>query len=1016
MYKYLLIIFLTIIACSAIAQQLPINEQEARAELQKRGISEEDVREKMKAKGFDVDNIDPNRIPQFQKALEETIKELEAAKDPIKATTNDSAGVEKVLEEASNEIVKETIQDQADQISQEVQESVEDGTPLNEAISEELLEAQPDLPNSDLYGQHIFRNKSIKVFDQSDEIKAPDTYVLGPGDEIVISIWGASVLEETHNISSEGYIKPANLPRIFLKGLTFGQAKELIYRRYSLAYSFNNGNFEVGLKYARTTSINLTGEIMNPGTYALPAINTAFNALMAGDGPNNIGSVRNIKLIRAGAEQQRIDIYEYLFDPSVSAKFYLQEGDFIFVPVAEKIISIKGAIKRPFKYELLQNENLVQLIEYAGGLTENAYKGNIQIQRFVNDEEVIIDVDLNQILSNRGDYLLKNGDRVSINEIPTPVENIVNIGGAVILPGEYALSDGMRIYDLLERGVLSKDARRDIAYITRVSDDGQVTYQQLDLDQILKNQSSEDNMVLKAKDRLLILNRRIQTDVRKVAIQGAVRSPGEYNYTQQSRMRISDLINISGGLQSNATPFAFIYRKNESAGDVIEYQRVDLSMAISDETSTENILLLPNDLVRVLNKEYFQDSYDVQISGAVRNPGNFKYDPTLNLFDILTLAGGLKPDAAKFAYIYRTDPTGIRNKEYIKIDVTGFNIDNNTIDNIALFPNDIISVFSNAYFSDKVNVSIGGMVRNPGEYEYDPSLGISDIITLAGGILPQGASNRIDISRLIIESNQPTSTVIATIEVDTNYQIINGKSIELQPFDQIFVRAVPGFELQKNVVVEGEVMYPGTYALVMDNERISSLIERSGGLTLEAFPPGATLIRKEGNIGHIVIQLDEALRNANSRANMTLKAGDRIVIPKTKDIVSISGAVNAKEVYSETIINEGKINIAYQGRKSAKWYINQYAGGFDENAEKTETFVEHPNGEVQKAKDFLFFKSYPKVKPGSIVSVQTKPVKEEKQDGSLQNNEPIDWGKVVSESLAQVTAVLTLIVLLQRIN
>ena len=899
-------------------QQVPpgVNEKIARQELERRGLSEDAVRIRMKQKGFDIDNVDPDRLPEFQQALEETLAELEAEATAV---------VSEVVESASEQAAEETIQNQAAEATQEITESVQEGVPLEEAISEELLEAQPDLPGATLYGHHIFRNKSIKVFRQAEDIKAPDSYVLGPGDEIVVSIWGASVLEETHTISQAGYIQPKNIARSYLKGITFGKAKDLIRRRYGLAYSFGAGDFEVGLKYSRTISVNLTGEVINPGTFALPAINTAFNALMAADGPNNLGSVRNIKLVRAGSPQEQIDIYEYLFNPGTSDKYYLQEGDFIFVPVAQKIVAIAGAIKRPFRYELLEDENLIKLIEYAGGLQDNAYQGNIQIKRYVNDEEVIIDVDLNRLNASGGDYALNSGDRITIKEIPTPIQNIATINGAVDLPGDYEITPGMRLSDLIDKGVLSLNARRDIAYLIKTSVDNKVTYQQLDLATLLNAPGQATDLTLDPRDRLLILSQAQFTDVRQVNIEGAVRSPGEYTYTDAAGMRISDLVLLAGGLQLDATEFAYIYRDDESDGRTQQYLRIQINEAITNTGSPQNILLRPNDRVRVLSKNYFLDDATVSVSGAVRNPGSYRFDPTLKLKDVLTLAGGLQLS---------------------------------------------------------------------------------------------GASNRIEISRLVIQDNEPTETIIATVQVDEDYNIISGseETLNLQPFDQILARYVPEFEFQQNVEIRGEVRYPGIYPIIGDNEKLSSLIERSGGLTGEAFADGALLFRNEDNLGYVVTKLDEVVSNPSSTFNLVLKAGDVIEVPKTQDIVSLKGAINAYEIYSDQLVEQGQVNIAFQGSRSAKWYIREFGGGLNDNASRKKISVEHPNGEIEQTKDFLFFKSHPKVRPGSIVSVGVKPPKPEREGRREGEDSNIDWGKVVSDSLAQVTAVLTLIVLLQRIN
>ena len=237
---------------------------------------------------------------------------------------------------------------------------------------------------------------------------------------------------------------------------------------------------------------------------------------------------------------------------------------------------------------------------------------------------------------------------------------------------------------------------------------------------------------------------------------------------------------------------------------------------------------------------------------------------------------------------------------------------------------------------------------------------------------------------------------------------------KLEPFDQIVVRSVHQFELQQFVTIEGEVKFPGPYAIIDDNEKLTNLIKRAGGLTEESFPAGATLYREDGGTGFVVLRLDEALKSNNDIHNFILKKGDVITIPKQKDLVTITGATRAIELYPENIVKSGKINVAYHKRKRAKWYVDEYAAGIGENGRSRLITVEYPNGEIKRTKKFLFFKVYPQVTEGSIVKVGVKPPKPPKAAG--EKREKIDWGKTLADSLAQATAILSLVLLVQSLN
>ncbi len=889
--------------------QPPVTEQQAKKELDERGLDEDLIREKLLERGIDIDKIDqndPRQLLEIEKALEEVVAEIEAERTDVAPPINPNP------QPVPEQIIVDSTEAAIENIKYFDQE-----VDLSEQIIEDFNNTAAP---SAIYGHNVFRDKKIKLYRQSDDVKPPESYILGVGDIVAISIWGVSQEGAVYEINNSGFITPSRMPRIYLKGISFGKAKELLRKRYSNYFQFRPEEFEVSINYSRTITVNLVGEVLNFGSFTIPATNTAFNALVASGGPSDIGSVRNIQLIRAGEQPKQIDVYEYLFNPSVQSEFYLQENDYIHVPIAERIVTISGAIKKSFKYELVKGENLKKLIEYAGGFTDNAYKGNLRILRFINEEETIIDLDYREIENTEQDFQLLSGDVIQVRTIPNIYKNYVEVVGAVDFPGRFELTSTMKISDLVERAVLNEYAKTDIAFIQRYNSDRTVNFERIDLSSIISNTSSNENFNLRPKDKLIIFTQSTYVDNANFSVLGAVRDPVTLPYSIGKEIKVYDAILLASGLKPDATSFAYVRRINPRNKKEISYLRVDLEKAYLDQNSPANLKLEPFDQLIVYSKETFTDNASIAVAGAVRSPGTFDYAENFTLKDILTMAGGLKLEASK---------------------------------------------------------------------------------------------SRIEVFRILFKEDQPTETIVATLEVDDDLNVVStNDNFTLAPFDLIAVRMIPEFEFQNVVTIEGEVKYPGLYPLIDNNERLLNIINRAGGLTSESFPEGATLYRQEDDIGFIVVELDEVLKDKKNRNNFILKKGDLIKIPKSQDLVTIKGATKANDLYPEKVILGGKINVAFNNNKNAKWYVEHYAAGVGKDGRKRFITVEHPNGELERTKRFLFFKNYPSVRKGSIITVGVKPPKKAKKPNG-EKRERVDWARTAAEVVAQATAVLSLILLIQ---
>jgi len=769
---------------------------------------------------------------------------------------------------------------------------------------------------SKIYGHDIFRKDSVQAFQPNSIVKVPDSYILGKGDEIAISIFGVSQFDAKFEIDGSGFINPVEMPKIFLKGLTWAQAKQLLIRRFSRYYVFRPEQMAVTISKPRTITVNIFGEVERPGSYNLVATNTAFNALIAAGGPTESGSVRKI-IITNGAEQKELDIYEIINNPMIQFQYYLEDNIVIQVPSAGDLVSVEGAVRRPSLYEMKSDEGLLQLLEYAGGLEANAVKEVIQIKRYQGDRKVILDVNLNQLLERREKLLLKNGDEILIRSIQPELSNAVSIEGAIENPGEYAIESTPRVSDLITKAMLKREARTDIAFLVRQNPDSTFKLIQIDLTSALSAKGGTKDLLLEAKDNLVI--------------------PSQKNYA---------------------------------------------------------------------------DPANLKVTGAVRKEIEYPFDPenSISLEQAILLAGGLSPEAEEWGYIIRSNPNNKKVKEYVRVNVFEAIDEPSGPSNLTVQPWDEVVVLAKSASTDSITVSIRGAVRTDSAFQYAPSLTIKDVLTLSGGFLPE-ASGVLDIYRVVISKEKATETIIESVEVDENYNLI-GESIgfHLEPYDEIVARKVDRFELQAIVTVKGQVEREGDYALLQPNERISDLINRAGGLSNDAFAEGVYVLRnsKDNNstTTKTITAYDQVLNNSSSSANLIVREGDVIVVPKKEDVVYINMKNSrAMELFPQRYNKDDMIAVTHTAGKNAKWYIDSYAGGFGSNARKDIVTVEYANGAIQKTKGFAPFRKYPKPEKGATISIGaesiTKELNSENQSQYSKNKGVIinikDKEKVVEE-------------------
>ena len=359
------------------------------------------------------------------------------------------------------------------------------------------------------------------------------------------------------------------------------------------------------------------------------------------------------------------------------------------------------------------------------------------------------------------------------------------------------------------------------------------------------------------------------------------------------------------------------------------------------------------------------------------------------------------------AILFRRDAKNSKVTRYQLVDLR------QAAESVRMNPFDSLVVFPRELFSDAFEVEIRGAVRRPGVYRYDPSLGLKELFTLAGGFTLEASTDRVEVFRLLYGNNTTTETRIGNLVLNEEFQATGGDLTlsELKPFDIIAVRAVPDFEETQLVEIRGEVRYPGVYPLNDDIRRISDVVAAAGGLTQEAFPDGATLRRAQKNTGIVVLELGKIMANDRSPNNVVALGGDLVEVPKAQQLVTIRTlGTLANQAYTDSIISAGRVVLTFQGERAADWYIEEYAGGFAKRALKKTVTVREPSGRLRRTSSFLGIRNYPEVKAGSTVSMEIKPPKRVKPE-----REPAKWSEVAAAITTALTGGLTLILLLDRL-
>ncbi len=519
------------------------------------------------------------------------------------------------------------------------------------AVIDEKQDSKAHLEMSarQIFGHNLFRNTNLS-FEPSANLATPISYRLGPGDEVIIDIWGASENTIRQTISPEGDIQVKDLGPVHLNGMTVKEANQYLQREFSKIYSGIGGNepnsqIRLTLGDTRTIQVNIMGEVSVPGTYSLSAFSTVFHALYRAGGVNKIGSLRGIKLVRNGKTIENLDVYEFIMKGKMNDDIRLQEGDVIIVNPYESLVEIVGKVKRPMYYEMKPTETVANLLEYAGGFTGDSYKKAIRLIRKSGREHQVFNVDE----MDYSVFRLDDGDLVTVDAVLDRFENKVEISGAVYRSGLYQLDGEVNtVKQLIKKAEgLRGDAFLNRVLLDREHEDLSHEVIAIDLNGLLNGTVAD--IPLQKDDHLYIPSVNDLKEEETVSIYGEVLNPGTFLYSD--KMTIEDLVVQAGGLrEAAATTRVSVTRRIKDPKSTAYSSKLAETFAFDIKDGLvigdADFYLQPFDMVQIRRSPAYKVQRTVSVSGEVLFSGSYALlKKNERLSDLIKRAGGITPDA-----------------------------------------------------------------------------------------------------------------------------------------------------------------------------------------------------------------------------------------------------------------------------------------------------------------------------------------------------------------------------------
>jgi protein involved in polysaccharide export with SLBB domain len=767
------------------------------------------------------------------------------------------------------------------------------------------------------FGLEVFRNENTDPDDFPMDLPAGADYVVGPGDGLAIDLWGGVSQRISRTVDRQGRISLPESGPVLVSGHTLGEVQQTVQQ--VLRANYRDVSADVSLSRLRTVRVYVVGDVAEPGAYDISSLSTPLNAIFKAAGVTERGSLRTIKHYRGKQLIEEVDAYDLLLHGVRGEMAHLENGDTLLVAPMGPQVTIEGMVRRPALYELRGETSLEDVLELAGGILPAAALQHIEVQRLeAHEKRTMLSVDISAngdpdaVVKQLSSFKIQDGDQIHIFPIAPYNESAIYLQGHVLRPGRYSYSEGMKLTDLIKSyGDLLPEPAGNYAEIVRLN-------------------------------------------------------PPDYRPSVES---------------------------------------FDLSAALANPATAPK--LQAHDTVRVFGRYDFEPAPAVWVGGEVRAPGKYGTSGQVRLRDAIYLAGGVSPDAAlDSAQLFRTQADGTMKIFSVKL---GEALAGNPAENLLLESRDRLLIHRNVAQVDPATVDVKGEVAKPGRYPLTTNMHVEDLVQVAGGLKRTADPVTADLTRYAAGDPQHASSESSPVVLSAALSGDSNENKLLHDGDVLTIRQNPGWsDVGASITVRGEVQHPGPFG-IRPGERLSSVLERAGGFSAQAYPYGAVLMRREVReletnarlemvrrlkeeqvhlkalpeadadqknakmavigetettinqlqanppIGRVVIRIQPDARAwRNSTADVLVRDGDVLVIPKKADYVTVNG-----QVFNPTAVS-------YRPGRSAKWYLSQ-AGGLTQLANKKAVFVIRADGSVLAAKNNSEFWS------GDPLSVALRP-------------------------------------------
>ena len=822
------------------------------------------------------------------------------------------------------------------------------------------------------FGHELFAPRASDAAILENMPAAPG-YVIGPGDEVVVRMWGR--MEGTHRLTvdRDGKIFFPKLGSFHVAGKTFEELKTFLKGKVS---GIKEVSSDVSLGRMKGVRVSVIGEVRAPGWYNVSSLHTALQALSLASGVKDIGSLRRIELRRGGKAVETIDLYDFLLKGDGRSDLRLLQGDTIFVPVVGKLVVIAGEVRRPAIYELRDEKPLLDLVQVAGGFAPSAWKQRVLVERLEgNVSRVVLDASVEDLEKGKATVELSDGDIVRVFPILPVDVNVVTLEGNVHRPGKYELKPGMTVGSLLKDATdFLPETYFDYALLTRlVPPDLHKEVIPVNLREIVLEKKPEADVALQGRDKLTVYNRSAFRDLPKATISGEVRltrqPPGQ---PPKAESPTESPFPAGSGRE----------KPLRTEGPLAPVPGLEPSPKAEGQVTTGKVALgMKSEKDFLLSKLAAESRVDNTVLTIEIQAG-------MRVADLVRMAGGL----TRLAYLERAEVVRVdENRTYRTIYFhLGKAIGGDPEENLLLSNEDHVQIHSIMETRFKKTVLAAGEVNNAGEYVLTDGMRLSDLLFKAGGFRESAYTKEAEVIRREIS---PRGDLVRTQAlVVFPEKALRGEAeadIPLKEYDLLVVRQIPDWSENIRVTLAGEVQFPGIYA-AHKGERLSSVVERAGGFTNGAYLKAAQFnrlstqrtqqeaidkliddlevevaqkgqavsgaldredveankqllearrsliaqLKKARAKGRVVIRLTSADQLKGSTADILLEDGDRLEIPKKTNVVNVVG-----RVYNPT-------GVVYDPAHDTVDDYLKMVGGPTESADRDHVFLLKSNGSV----------------------------------------------------------------------